>query len=101
MFDNKATDAFLSCLKTLMDFAYSHGHHPECLVAVEKRINFTIEDLEARAPAYEYFLQFVQKSNECDGESANSSALFEGTQLAVDEIPMVSNLPHMVHCAPA
>lgn len=93
MFDNKATDAFLSCLKTFMDFSYSHGHSPQCLVAVERRINFTMEDLEARAPAYEYFMQFIQKSSQDDREGVTARALFRGDQLSANEVPKVA-----MHC---
>lgn len=94
IFDNSATDAFMSCLKSFMDFSVKNGTEAICIIAIERRINFTFDDLDATAPAYNHFMQSVHIGNVVDLTSKDEQRpMFKGFRLQVSEIPKVTRVP--------
>ncbi|XP_064406163.1 methyltransferase-like protein 22 isoform X1 [Halichondria panicea] len=57
IYSDKLTDAFLSCLAQLH---FKLNKTPTILLAFERRINFTIEDLAPVAPAYNHFMSCLE-----------------------------------------
>ncbi|KAL4859497.1 Methyltransferase-like protein 22 [Chlorella vulgaris] len=56
VYDDRLTDAFMQTAVLLMRYAqHASGRPPRLLVALERRIVFTLTEMEARAPAYEYW----------------------------------------------
>jgi hypothetical protein len=58
VYDDQATDALVELLAELLSRRiHGHKHRPYVLLCMEKRINFTLDALDAIAPAYEHFVQ--------------------------------------------
>lgn len=52
----------------LMRYAARHGRSLRLLVALERRVNFTLADLEARAPSYDFWrtlFRATQRPGQC------------------------------------
>ncbi|GMH37121.1 hypothetical protein BSKO_04994 [Bryopsis sp. KO-2023] len=85
VFDDEMTDAFLACLQAFFALSIRHGNTPRCYMALEKRMNFTIEDLEARAPAYEHLMEFIATKEPSDQPDAGK--MFFGHPIPIDDVP--------------
>lgn len=63
VYDDTLTDAFFQCLVMLT----TKVAQPLCiLISLEKRVNFTLEDLAPASPAYQYFVHCLSQ-NYTDG----------------------------------
>lgn len=57
IYDDRITDAFVNTIKNLLSVPPKRSIY----VALEKRFVFTITDLNAVAPCFDYFMQQLQK----------------------------------------
>lgn len=83
IYSDELTDAFFSILETLM----SQGLEKVLYVALEKRYNFTLDDLDVVANGYSRFRSYVRDEGECHDLQNGSSPCFVGTSIDLTEIP--------------
>ena len=84
IYDPPLTSAFFQTLARLMRYSQKDSI---CYLSLEKRFNFTLEDLDVRDPAYEHFLSFV--------DSLNGGAFwseFVGERLPLESIPQAKTI---------
>eukprot|EP00898_Chlorokybus_atmophyticus_P002694 jgi/Chlat1/3425/Chrsp23S03752 len=91
IYDDNATDAFFGTLKWLLGFGKQKAlaHHQVLIIALEKRVNFSADDLDIKAPAYNHFRSHFLDMGTCD-DSNNThdiSKLFVGRRIGMDTIP--------------
>ena len=60
IYDDNLTDAFLETVEKLFDL----NRDVVLYISLEKRINFTLEDLEVVSPAYDYLMTKLEKMTE-------------------------------------
>lgn len=62
VYDEFLTECFLKCALTIMQYCVLNNREPPVLLlAMEKRFNFTLRDMDSRAPAFEHFLRCINK----------------------------------------
>ena len=81
IYDPPLTTAFFQALARLMRCSRKDSI---CYLSLEKRFNFTLEDLDVRDPAYDHFRSFVDP---LDGGALWSE--FLGEKLPLESIPQV------------
>lgn len=77
IYDNDLTEAFMRTAVQLMRFARhavrANLAAPTLLVALERRVNFTLHDLDARAPAYDYWRSLFTEAAPAAGDGGTKS----------------------------
>ncbi|XP_071813254.1 methyltransferase-like protein 22 isoform X1 [Apostichopus japonicus] len=63
IYDDNLTDAFFRILQKLM----KENHIQRAFIALEKRINFSLDDLDVSSPAHDHFLQWVEVLKKTEG----------------------------------
>ncbi|KAK9814145.1 hypothetical protein WJX72_001243 [[Myrmecia] bisecta] len=63
VYDNDLTEAFVQTARQLLLAGSAGGCQPVMYVALEKRFNFTLRDMDARAHAFEYFVRLVSSDS--------------------------------------
>ncbi|XP_047332489.1 methyltransferase-like protein 22 [Impatiens glandulifera] len=87
VYSNELTDAFFNTLERLL------SHRPEKVVyvALEKRYNFTLDDLDIVANGYSHFLSYLRKegnsAESVDLDSANNNNSLVGKLIELTHIP--------------
>lgn len=89
VYDDALTNAFFGKLEILMRLSQKS---PVCFIAIEKRWNFTLNDLEVRASAYDHFRTFFD-----DGQVQNSSKHFLGEKISITDLPKVTPNHYLLH----
>lgn len=89
VYDDAITSAFFEMLGELMSVSQRAC---VCYIAIDKRFNFTLDDMDVRAPAYDYFLSFLDIQ---DRSTCTTEKLFSGEQIALDKVPSVTSV--LVH----
>lgn len=89
MYDDVLTNAFFAKLEMLMKLS---RRRPVCFIAIEKRWNFTLNDLEVRASAYDHFKTFFD-----DGQIQNSSKHLVGEKIAITDLPKVTPIHYLLN----
>lgn len=95
IYDETLTDAFAKCAAALMTYADARGGDgstgrrvgggtTRLVVALEKRFNFTLRDMDARAPAFEHFLSYVRIAGT---DSGTAHATAAGPAAAAGAVP--------------
>lgn len=78
------TDAFFGILEKLM----SQGSEKVLYLALEKRYNFSLHDLDVVANGYSHFRSYLREEDgECEGLEPSSLPCFTGRRVNVAEIP--------------
>ncbi|KAL5473241.1 hypothetical protein EMCRGX_G027698 [Ephydatia muelleri] len=78
VYDNSITDAFFQCLVALT----TKVAHSVCiLISLEKRINFTLENMAPASPAYQYFRHCLSREYT---DSLGRQLIFSARQLGAD-----------------
>lgn len=88
IYSNNITDAFFSVIEKLM----LPGSKKVLWLALEKRINFSLSDLDVVAHGYDHFRSFLKNAeegrDECYGEDSKQ---FVGRKIELDQIPQYIN----------
>lgn len=63
IYDDDLTIAYVNTLKRF----FEDGVHRSVYIALEKRVVFTLDDLSAAAPCYEYFLEKLETIRNVSG----------------------------------
>ncbi|KAJ9559501.1 hypothetical protein OSB04_004661, partial [Centaurea solstitialis] len=90
IYSDDLTDALFSTLKRLM----SHGSKKVLYLALEKRYNFSLDDLDVVANGYSCFRSYVQdESDDAENDDLQNQSLcaFVGTRIDLTEIPQYAN----------
>lgn len=77
------TDAFFSALETIM----SNSSNKVLYLALEKRYNFTIDDLDVVANGYSHFLSYIKDEEEDNSLETECLPSFVGRRINLEEIP--------------
>ncbi|CAA0837242.1 Putative methyltransferase family protein [Striga hermonthica] len=80
---DELTDAFFSLLEAVM----SSGVEKVLYAALEKRYNFTIDDLDVVANGYSHFRSYLRTEEDENGFETENSPSFLGKLMNLDEIP--------------
>ncbi|KAG0499034.1 hypothetical protein HPP92_003725 [Vanilla planifolia] len=83
IYSDKLTDSFFCVLEKLM----SRGSRKVLYLALEKRYNFSLDDLDVVANGYERFKSFLKTPEECSKLGNLSLPCFMGEQINLLEIP--------------
>ncbi|XP_072963100.1 uncharacterized protein [Typha angustifolia] len=83
IYSDDLTDLFFSILEKLM----SHGSEKVLYLALEKRYNFSMNDLDVVANGYAHFRSFLKDDEECGSHDDASLPVFRGKQIDLSEIP--------------
>ncbi|KAL6996488.1 hypothetical protein U1Q18_006621 [Sarracenia purpurea var. burkii] len=83
IYSDDLTDAFFNTLERLM------VKRPEkvAYVALEKRYNFTLDDLDIVANGYSHFQSYLRDDGECDDLQKRSRPCFVGKCIDLTQIP--------------
>nr|QTZ19709.1 methyltransferase 22 [Bixa orellana] len=82
IYSDDLTDALFSVLKKLM----SEGSEKVLYLALEKRYNFSLDDLDVVANGYSRFKSYI-KEEECEGLQHECTSCFVGKRVDIAEIP--------------
>lgn len=89
VYDDNITDAFVACASQLLK--RSRNSNARLFVALEKRYNFTLEDLDCKASAYDHFMSCVcPNSISADMLPAGMACIppvFQGRRLELETLP--------------
>jgi len=77
IYDNALTDAFFKKVVNL--FELNENKKVICLISIEKRVNFTIEDLDVSSHAYDHFRTNLANLN--SSHAGKSTRIYEVEQL--------------------
>ena len=89
IYDDSLTDDIIKTLRTLIVQQYGRQNPNEkheackiltCLFSVEKRFNFTIDNMEVSAHAYDYFIQRLKELSE------NMKTLYNGLTISYNTL---------------
>ncbi|XP_021298673.1 methyltransferase-like protein 22 [Herrania umbratica] len=83
IYSDDLTDALFGILDRLM----SQGSKKVLYLALEKRYNFSLEDLDVVANGYSHFRCYLREDDECEGLENRSLPCFMGRRINVAEIP--------------
>ncbi|XP_019196976.1 PREDICTED: methyltransferase-like protein 22 isoform X2 [Ipomoea nil] len=86
IYSDDLTDAFFSTLERLM----SENPEKVLYLALEKRYNFTLDDLDVVANGYSHFRSYLRDVDDAEHnelDSSSSSPCFLGKQINLKEIP--------------
>ncbi|KAL6559876.1 hypothetical protein OROGR_004993 [Orobanche gracilis] len=90
IYSNDITDAFFNVLEAIMS---SSPQKPICVttevlyLALEKRYNFTMDDLDVIATGYSHFLSYIGDEEGNGALETEHSPSFMGKLIGLDEIP--------------
>ncbi|XP_071733468.1 uncharacterized protein [Rutidosis leptorrhynchoides] len=87
IYSDDLTDALFSTLKRLM----SHGKNKVLYLALEKRYNFSLDDLDVVANGYSCFRSYVKDESDYAELNEVQSGSFVGTRIDVTKIPQFGN----------
>ncbi|GJS98922.1 methyltransferase-like protein 22 isoform X2 [Tanacetum coccineum] len=87
IYSDDLTDALFTTLERLM----SRGLNKVLYLALEKRYNFSVDDLDVVANGYSRFRSYVRDENEHDKIPNGSSRAFIGTRMDLTKIPQYAN----------
>jgi len=76
IYSPELSDAFLDRLRYILK------NNCKCLLSIEKRINFTVDELSVTAPAYDYLMQFL-KVVDTDHTQTNNNAMFNAKKIPI------------------
>ncbi|XP_065900025.1 methyltransferase-like protein 22 [Dysidea avara] len=93
IYDDDITDAFFSCLTYLYSDVFT-TQSPLVYVALEKRINFTLEHLAAVSPAHQHFMQCITRHHMTQH---GSSIKFTANQIPLQNITHCFNYDRSDH----
>eukprot|EP00002_Diphylleia_rotans_P040268 TRINITY_DN9502_c0_g1_i1.p1 TRINITY_DN9502_c0_g1~~TRINITY_DN9502_c0_g1_i1.p1 ORF type:complete len:313 (-),score=70.82 TRINITY_DN9502_c0_g1_i1:30-968(-) len=80
VYDNEITDALMDFLRDI-----SGKYDVKCLFGLERRYNFTLDDLNISSPAYDRFREHIQESGQADQDSEiPPENRFDGMQISTD-----------------
>ncbi|XP_050384535.1 LOW QUALITY PROTEIN: uncharacterized protein LOC126801116 [Argentina anserina] len=83
IYSDDLTDAFFSTLERLM----SIGSEKVLFLALEKRYNFSLHDLDVVTNGYLHFRSYLQLEEDCKGLKCGSMPCFVGKCIDITEIP--------------
>ncbi|KAM5579008.1 methyltransferase-like protein 22 [Rosa sericea] len=83
VYSDDLTDAFFSTLERLM----SLGSEKVLFLALEKRYNFSLHDLDVVANGYLHFRSYLQSGGDCEGLKCGPMPCFVGRCIDITEIP--------------
>ncbi|KAG6422293.1 hypothetical protein SASPL_118859 [Salvia splendens] len=84
IYSDDLTDAFFSCLEAIM----SSGSEKVLFLALEKRYNFSIDDLDVVANGYSHFRSYLKvEEEEGDALETEFPQRFVGRPINLEEIP--------------
>ncbi|XP_020109393.1 methyltransferase-like protein 22 isoform X2 [Ananas comosus] len=83
IYSDNLTDLFFGTLEKLM----SHGSEKVLYLALEKRYNFSMEELDVVANGYEHFRSFLNNDEDCGRQNDKLPPCFKGEQIDISEIP--------------
>ncbi|KAK4267461.1 hypothetical protein QN277_024239 [Acacia crassicarpa] len=83
IYSDDLTDAFFSTLEKLM----SRGSRKVLYMALEKRYNFSLSDLDVVANGYSHFRSYLKVDNEMECPDSESMPFFVGKQIDIAQIP--------------
>ncbi|KAI3455414.1 hypothetical protein Pfo_012077 [Paulownia fortunei] len=83
IYSDDLTDAFFSVLEVIM----SKSPEKVLYLALEKRYNFTIDDLDVVANGYSHFRSYLKAEDEEDALETECSPSFVGRLINLEEIP--------------
>ncbi|GMN37242.1 hypothetical protein TIFTF001_006656 [Ficus carica] len=83
IYSDDLTDAFFSTVERLM----SCGLEKVLYLALEKRFNFSLDDLDVVANGYSHFRSYLQDDEECEGAEVCSTRCFVGKCIDIAQIP--------------
>ncbi|GKE45645.1 methyltransferase-like protein 22 isoform X2, partial [Tanacetum coccineum] len=87
IYSDDLTDALFTTLERLM----SRGSKKVLYLALEKRYNFSVDDLDVVANGYSRFRSYVRDESEHDKTPNGSSHAFIGTRMDLTKIPQYAN----------
>ncbi|CAJ1955212.1 unnamed protein product [Sphenostylis stenocarpa] len=83
IYSDELTDAFFSTLERLM----SRGSTKVLYLALEKRYNFSLSDLDVVANGYSHFRSYLRDEDESENLESGSMSNFVGKRMDVSQIP--------------
>nr|XP_011466699.1 PREDICTED: methyltransferase-like protein 22 isoform X1 [Fragaria vesca subsp. vesca] len=83
IYSEDLTDAFFSTLERLM----SLGSEKVLFLALEKRYNFSLHDLDVVANGYLHFRSYLRSEEDCKGHKCGTEPCFVGKRIDITEIP--------------
>ncbi|XP_028202769.1 methyltransferase-like protein 22 isoform X3 [Glycine soja] len=83
IYSDELTDAFFSTLERLM----SRGSTKVLYMALEKRYNFSLSDLDVVANGYSHFRSYLRDEDEIESLESVSMPNFVGKQMDISQIP--------------
>uniref|UniRef100_A0A1D1ZIA6 Methyltransferase-like protein 22 n=1 Tax=Anthurium amnicola TaxID=1678845 RepID=A0A1D1ZIA6_9ARAE len=83
IYSEELTDSFFSVVESLM----SRGSDKVLYLALEKRYNFSLDDLDVVANGYLHFRSFLRDKEECSWHGDASSPCFVGERIDLALIP--------------
>lgn len=83
IYSDELTDAFFGVLEKLM----SQGSTKVLYLALEKRYNFSLNDLDIVANGYSHFLRYLMDGEAVDAETDGITGGFVGKPIDLSEIP--------------
>ncbi|XP_020202802.1 methyltransferase-like protein 22 [Cajanus cajan] len=83
IYSDELTDAFFSTLETLM----SRGSTKVLYMALEKRYNFSLSDLDVVANGYSHFRSYLRDEDEIESLQSVSMPNFVGKRMDISQIP--------------
>ncbi|XP_022720884.1 methyltransferase-like protein 22 isoform X2 [Durio zibethinus] len=83
IYSDDLTDALFGILERLM----SQGSGKVLYLALEKRYNFSLDDLDVVANGYSHFRSYLREGDKCEGLEPGSFPCFRGLRINVAEIP--------------
>ncbi|WCJ40735.1 Methyltransferase-like protein 22 [Euphorbia peplus] len=81
------SDDWTDCLFNILEKLMSCGTQKVLYLALEKRYNFSLDDLDVVANGYSHFLSYLRKEEECEDLKLGCSPSFMGKQLDLSLIP--------------
>ncbi|XVF24997.1 hypothetical protein REPUB_Repub13aG0175600 [Reevesia pubescens] len=83
IYSDDLTDALFGILERLM----SQGSEKVLYLALEKRYNFSLDDLDVVANGYSHFRSYLREDGECESLEPDSLPCFTGRCINIAEIP--------------
>ncbi|ESW22652.1 hypothetical protein PHAVU_005G170700 [Phaseolus vulgaris] len=83
IYSDELTDAFFSTLERLM----SRGSTKVLYMALEKRYNFSMSDLDVVANGYSHFRSYVRDEDEIESLESVSISNFVGKRIDISQVP--------------
>ncbi|XP_047157907.1 methyltransferase-like protein 22 [Vigna umbellata] len=83
IYSDELTDAFFSTLERLM----SRGSAKVLYMALEKRYNFSLSDLDVVANGYSHFRSYLRDEDEIESFESVSTSNFVGKRIDISQVP--------------